>query len=89
MKIYSILLLTLLAGCSTTVPVTMKFPDVPQTLTSKCPELKAIEGDTVSIVDVHKTVLENYTQYHECSTKVDGWLEWYKIQKEIYEKATK
>jgi hypothetical protein len=85
MKLYSILLLTLLTGCSTTVPVVMKFPDIPPSLNEKCPALKKIEGESVTIVDLHKTVVENYTQYHECSTKVEGWMEWYTTQKKIYE----
>jgi hypothetical protein len=85
MKLYSILLVTLLTGCSTTVPVVMKFPDIPPSLNEKCPALKKIEGKTVSIVDLHKTVMENYTQHHECAAKVEGWLEWYTTQKKIYE----
>ena len=85
MKTYSILIALLLTGCSTTVPVTMKFPDMPPSLAEKCPALKKIEGETVSIVDLHKTVVENYTKYHECSTRVEGWQEWYSTQKKIYE----
>lgn len=85
MKLYSILFLTLLTGCSTTVPVVMKFPDIPPSLNEKCSDLKKIEGETVTIVDLHKTVVENYTLYHECSAKVEGWLEWHRTQKKIYE----
>ena len=62
----------LLAGCSTTVPVKRNFPDVPKSMTVLCPDLKKIEGDTVSIVDLHKTVVENYILYHECAVKVDA-----------------
>lgn len=82
---YLIPLIILLAGCSTTVPVKRNFPDVPQSMTALCPDLKKIEGDTVSIVDLHKTVVENYTLYHECAIKVDAWNEWYRQQKEIFE----
>lgn len=82
---YLIPLIILLAGCSTTVPVKRNFPDVPQLMTVPCPELKKIEGDVVSIVDLHKTVVENYTLYHECAVKVDAWNEWHKQQKEIFE----
>ncbi len=82
---YLIPLIILLSGCSTTVPVKRNFPDVPKSMTVLCPELKKIEGDTVSIVDLHKTVVENYTLYHECAVKVDAWNEWHKQQKEIFE----
>lgn len=85
MKVYTILIAALLTGCSTTVPVVAKFPEAPKSLTENCPALKKIEGETVSIVDLHKTVVENYTNYHECSVKVEGWNEWYVKQKEIFE----
>jgi hypothetical protein len=85
MKTYSILLALLLTGCSTTVPVVMKFPEMPPALSEKCATLNKIEGDTVNIVDVHKTVVENYTKYYECAIKVEGWQEWYSTQKKIYE----
>jgi hypothetical protein len=89
MRLYSILILALLTGCSTTVPVKYKFPDVPKALTEKCSSLKKIEGDEISIVDLHKTVVENYTSYYECSIKVDEWNEWHKQQKEVFESIYK
>jgi PBP1b-binding outer membrane lipoprotein LpoB len=85
MKLYSIALILLLTGCSTTVPVVAKFPDAPKSLTENCPNLKKIEGDVISIVDLHKTVVENYTLYHECAIKVEEWNEWHVKQKKIFE----
>jgi hypothetical protein len=85
MKSYSILLSLLLIGCSTTVPVVAKFPEAPKSLTENCSPLKRIEGETVSIVDLHKVVVENYTTHHECAVKVEGWNEWYIKQKQIFE----
>jgi hypothetical protein len=85
MKTYSIVFAMLLTGCSTTVPVAMKFPDIPPSLDQRCVPLDKIQGEKVSIVDLHKTVVDNYTKYHECSIKVESWLEWYTIQKKIYE----
>ena len=85
MKLFAILLLTLLTGCSTTVPVVAKFPDAPQTLTERCPTLKKVENDPTSIVDLHKTVIENYTSYHECAIKVEEWNMWHVEQKKIFE----
>lgn len=85
MKFYLFALILLLTGCSTTVPVVAKFPDAPKSLTEKCPNLKKIEGDVISIVDLHKTVVENYTLYHECAIKVEEWNEWHVEQKKIFE----
>ena len=74
----------LIAGC-TSVPVTATFPDAPELLMEKCPALKTIAKDPVSIVDFVKTVTENYTAYYECSAKNDAWQEWYTKQKKIWD----
>ena len=87
MKSYGLLLTLLLAGCSTTVPVVVKFPEAPPSLKVACPELKKIEGNPVSIVDLHKTVVENYTQYYECAAKVEAWNEWHTQQKKIFDEV--
>lgn len=87
MKYTLLLSLLILAGCSTPVPVKPKFPAVPKTLVEPCAQLKKIEGEQVSIVDLHKVVVENYTLYHECATKIDGWNEWYTKQKKIYDEV--
>jgi len=77
--------LAMCTGCSTTVPVTAKFPDAPETLLQKCPEkLQTIEGDKINIVDFTKVVVINYGTYHECAVKNDAWIEWYNIQKKIF-----
>ena len=75
----------LIAGCSTTVPVKQKFPDVPKALIEKCESLKKIEGDRVAITEMLKVVVQNYGMYYECAAKVDGWNDWYLEQKRIYE----
>ena len=85
MKLFAILFFALLTGCSTTVPVVAKFPNAPKSLTEKCPPLNKIESDSVSIVDLHKTVVENYTLYHECALKVEQWNDWHVKQKKIFE----
>ena len=76
--------LALLAGCSTTVPVVAKFPESPSTLMQKCPQLEKL-NDGSKLSDVAKTVADNYSSYHECSVKNDGWIEWYQKQKQIFE----
>lgn len=83
-----LLLPLLLAGC-TTVPVAVKFPEAPTVLMEKCPPLKTIDQDEVSIIDITKNVTVNYTTYHECGIKVETWIEWYNDQKKIFEKIKK
>ena len=79
-----LLSLLFLTGCSTTVPVVMKFPNAPVILTEPCADLIKL-NDEANLSDVAKTVTGNYNLYHECSLKVDGWIEWHKSQKEIFE----
>jgi len=78
-------MLSMCSGCSTTVPVTAKFPEPPGlSATTACADLKKIsDGPTLS--EVTKTVVINYGTYHECAVKVNAWNEWYQIQKHIFE----
>ena len=84
-KLFAIASILLITGCSTTVPVTARFPDAPALILNKCPQLITIKGETVSIVDFTKTVTLNYTTYYECAAKSDAWIEWYQVQKKIFE----
>jgi hypothetical protein len=79
-----LLLILLLTGCSTTVPVTAKFPEAPKYSLQACPQLQLLkEGSKLS--DVATTVTINYSTYYECAVKTDAWIEWYQIQKQIFE----
>lgn len=84
---YLILSTSILAGC-TTVPVVAKFPQVPESLLAKCPALTTIPSNDTSIVDLTKIVTQNYTTYYECSTKIEGWIEWYNSQKKIFDEVS-
>ena len=79
-----LLFVLILTGCSTTVPVTAKFPDVPERLLVKCPQLEKLENEA-KLSDIGKTVTNNYTTYYECAVKHDAFAEWYNIQKNIFE----
>ena len=84
MRVLLAMALLLLAGCSTTVPVTAKFPEAPQVLLEKCPQLERLV-DGAKLSDVAKTVTLNYTTYYECAVKHDAFVDWYHKQKHIYE----
>ena len=84
MKYIIISLVVLLSAC-TAVPVVPNFPDTPGKNTlERCPNLKKLKEDP-ALSDVSKTIAENYGTYYECAVKVDVWIEWYHIQKKIYE----
>ena len=80
-----VILAFLATGCSTTVPVTMKFPDEPGSIAmTACPQLQKIEDDA-RLSDITKTITVNYGTYYECAVKTDAWIEWYQKQKIIFE----
>jgi hypothetical protein len=87
MRIVLLGMVSLLTACSTAVPLTQNFPDAPSMLMEKCPALKTIEGEKISIVDFTKTVSENYTTYYQCAGRTDAWIDWYQQQKKIWEQT--
>jgi len=84
--IFAIVIMLVLAitGCSTTVPVSAKFPDAPKLGLGTCPQLQTVPDD-VKLSGLTSTVTTNYSTYYECAVKVDQWTEWYEIQKRIFE----
>jgi len=87
-KYLALFLLILMSGCSTVVPVTVKFPDAPDRIKIRCPQLKTL-NEEAKLSDVAKTITENYTTYYECAVRNDTWIEWYETQKIIFEKLNK
>lgn len=85
-------LVSCIAGCSTTVPVTAQFPDPPAraggSAMTACPQLKELSADP-RISDVSRTINLNYGTYYECAVKVDTWIEWYHSQKKIFDNIGK
>ncbi len=85
MKYTLLLTLMLLTGCATvSVPVKAKFPELPEKLMVRCPTLEKLKDDA-KLSDVSKTVTINYSTYYDCAVKHDGIVEWYRIQKHLYE----
>ena len=87
MKLLVLILPILLTGClaTTSTPVTMSFPQAPEELKVACDQLKQIPQDSEKLSELADTVIINYSQYHQCKVKVDGWNEWYESQRKIFE----
>ena len=83
MKLGILVLPFLLSGCLVT-PVKRNFPEVPAELKTACPDLQKVPDDA-KLSDIISKVSTNYSQYHECRSKVDAWNEWYKQQKENFD----
>lgn len=82
-------LLLVISGCSTTVPVTAKFPPAPPELLKQCEDLKQIEPGKTAITDMLKVVVDNYVLYYKCSNRVEGWIDWHIEQKKIFDEVGK
>lgn len=82
MKYIVLLLPLLLTGCFKSIPVKMAFPDAPVEMKTACSALKQVK-ENAEMSDVLVTVTTNYAAYHECKNKVDSWIEWHKLQKQI------
>jgi hypothetical protein len=78
-----LLILLLLSGCSTVVPVTAKFPEAPKVLLEPCEDLEKLKEDA-KLSEVAKTVVLNYTKYNTCAIKNESWIEWYKKQQQLF-----
>jgi hypothetical protein len=80
----------LLAGCSTTVPVVMKFPEAPPSLMTPTADLNKLPSDKkIELSDIIKTTNENSKLYYELKIKYEAWQEWYKEQKSIADELKK
>ena len=77
----------LVAGCSTTVPVARKFPEIPDVMMVTCSPLTQIKEGTTKLSEVITVVTDNYFEYHKCSDKNDLWIEWYKLQKQNFDQV--
>jgi hypothetical protein len=84
-KILIVLLLTL-TGCSTVVPVAVKFPNVPLTLLEPPKELIPLANNKRKLSDLLENANKNYGTYYEIREKLIVWQEWYVEQKKIYDK---
>ena len=82
-KLTLIIASLVLVGC-TTVPVTTKFPVLPEELAKPCSELSLI-ADKALLSDVTRTVAENYSKFHDCKNLHNTTIQWYNEQKKIYE----
>ena len=83
MKYFVFLCALVLSGCAHTQHA-QQFPEVPETLLAKCPELEKLKADS-KLSDVSHVINKNYSAYHECANVHDAFIEWYHIQKKIFE----
>jgi len=89
MKLIVLAISLALSACSTLVPVSMTFPEAPgRQAQVACPNLQKLK-DNALLSDVSRTITINYSTYYECAVKTDAWIEWYEIQRRIFEGVVK
>ena len=89
MKLIVLAISLALSACSTLVPVSMTFPEAPgRQAQVACPNLQKLK-DNALLSDVSRTITINYSSYYECAVKTDAWIEWYEIQRRIFEGVVK
>ena len=84
MKFIAILFPLLLTGCLATAPVVPKWPNVPKEILESCPDLKTVDNNNEKISVILESVTDNYSQYYDCKSKVSDWIEWYNINKKLW-----
>lgn len=95
MKYFILFITMLLAGCAhnEVVPVPIKFPEGYTVGVKKeppsCLKLKTQEGEDIPIPVLLQTIAENYKLYYDCAEHVEKWNEWYRKQKENFEKINR
>ena len=80
----------LFSGCaSTTVPVTMNFPQAPEPLMTKPEPLEILPEDKKELSDLLKNSTVNYGKYRELQIKFQQWQRWYDTNRKLHKETTK
>jgi hypothetical protein len=83
------LMIMMLVGCSTTVPVKQRWPAAPAALQERCPPLKQLDQSQGTLRDLLMVMIDNYAVYYSCAGRTQGWQDWYTDQKKIFEDSNK
>jgi hypothetical protein len=86
-KLYIIAIALMLTACSTVVPVTMKFPQAPESLMSPSEPLIPLNKDKRELSDLIDNATYNYGNYYQLEMKYKAWQDWYETQKKIFEEV--
>ena len=89
MKILILLPLFFIVGCaSTTVPVTMNFPQAPEPLLLEPEKLDPLPEDTKEMTELLENSTVNYGKYRELQIKYQLWQRWYNTNRRLHKDTT-
>ena len=81
--------LTMTTGCaSTTVPVTMNFPESPEPLMMEPEKLEPLPEDAKEMTDLLENSTVNYGKYRELQLKYLQWQRWYDTNRRLHKETT-
>jgi len=90
MKLLALVPILFLIGCaSTTVPVTMNFPQAPEPLMTKPESLETLPEDKKELSDLLENSTINYGKYRELQIKFQQWQRWYDTNRKLHKETTK
>jgi hypothetical protein len=89
MKILILLPLFFIVGCaSTTVPVTMNFPQAPEPLLLEPEKLDPLPEDSKEMTELLENSTVNYGKYRELQIKYLQWQRWYNTNRRLHKETT-
>ena len=78
-----------LTGCaSTTVPVTMNFPQAPEPILMEPEKLEPLPEDAKEMSDLLENSTVNYGKHRELQMKYLQWQRWYETNRRLHKKTT-
>ena len=84
-----LILVVVLTGCaSTTVPVTMNFPQAPEPILLEPEKLEPLPEDANEMSDLLENSTVNYGKYRELQLKYQQWQQWYNTNRRIHKETT-
>lgn len=85
-----LILVIVLTGCaSTTVPVTMNFPQAPEPILLEPETLDPLPEDAKEMTDLLENSTVNYGKHRELQLKYLQWQRWYDTNRRLHKETTK
>lgn len=83
------ILVIVLTGCaSTTVPVTMNFPEAPEPILMEPEKLDPLPEDAKEMTDLLENSTVNYGKHRELQLKYLQWQRWYDTHRRLHKETT-
>jgi len=83
------MIIVIMSGCaSTTVPVTMNFPQAPEPILLEPEQLDPLPEDAKAMTDLLENSTVNYGKHRELQLKYLQWQRWYETNRRLHKETT-